>query len=361
MGMIALKCPSCGADIQLDGSREFGFCNYCGTKVMQDKIVVEHQGSLKIDNSELLNNYLIMAENALKASNGQEAQEYINKVLEIEPQNSYAWLLKMKTVEYSATIGDSKLTETSNYGENAIKFASEKDKANTEHEVYMYYLNRANTIMLIALSKLSDTAKLKELAGISMSGVAKGDVSRDLYFNLTTQALLYKQSVPTEYIKTHEDIQNSVATLAKLYGSVCEADAKRLEIYGSKLLESAIEARKKILISFKEGLPEEKAKEITNEKVSTNSNNGCYVATAIYGSYDCPQVWTLRRYRDNQLASTWYGRAFIHTYYTISPTIVKLFGDKKWFKHMWKGKLDRMVMRLNDEGVENTPYNDKEW
>ena len=69
--------------------------------------------------------------------------------------------------------------------------------------------------------------------------------------------------------------------------------------------------------------------------------SGCYVATCVYGSYDCPQVWTLRRYRDNTLASTWYGRAFIHTYYAVSPTIVKLFGDTKWFRKMWRGRLDR--------------------
>ena len=42
---------------------------------------------------------------------------------------------------------------------------------------------------------------------------------------------------------------------------------------------------------------------------------GCYVATAVYGSYDCPEVWTLRRYRDYSLAETWYGRAFIKLYY----------------------------------------------
>lgn len=88
---------------------------------------------------------------------------------------------------------------------------------------------------------------------------------------------------------------------------------------------------------------------------------GCYVATAVYGSYDCPQVWTLRRYRDYTLAETWYGRAFIHTYYAISPTLVKWFGHTEWFKKMWKGKLDRMVANLNAEGVEDTPYEDKEW
>ncbi len=95
--------------------------------------------------------------------------------------------------------------------------------------------------------------------------------------------------------------------------------------------------------------------------VEAAPTSGCYVATAVYGSYDCPQVWTLRRYRDCTLAETWYGRAFIHTYYAISPSLVRLFGDKKWFKQLWKGKLDRMVKKLNDKGVADTPYQDKAW
>jgi len=87
----------------------------------------------------------------------------------------------------------------------------------------------------------------------------------------------------------------------------------------------------------------------------------CYVATAVYGSYDCQEVWTLRRYRDNTLAETWYGRAFIKTYYAISPTLVKWFGHTQWFKNLWKGTLDRMVGRLQAKGVESTPYNDRVW
>ena len=93
---------------------------------------------------------------------------------------------------------------------------------------------------------------------------------------------------------------------------------------------------------------------------ATNSG-GCYVATAVYGSYDCPQVWTLRRFRDYTLAETWYGRAFIKTYYAISPTLVKWFGHTEWFKKMWKGKLDRMVAKLKAEGFEDTPYEDRKW
>ena len=90
-------------------------------------------------------------------------------------------------------------------------------------------------------------------------------------------------------------------------------------------------------------------------------SGACYVATAVYGSYDCPQVWTLRRFRDNTLAETWYGRLFIHTYYAVSPTLVKWFGHTEWFKKLWKGKLDRMVEKLQQEGVESTPYDDKVW
>ena len=94
---------------------------------------------------------------------------------------------------------------------------------------------------------------------------------------------------------------------------------------------------------------------------SSSNSGGCYVATCVYGSYDCPQVWTLRRYRDNTLAETWHGRAFIRAYYAISPTIVKLFGHTKWFRKMWKGKLDKMVSRLQKSGYESTPYEDRKW
>jgi len=90
-------------------------------------------------------------------------------------------------------------------------------------------------------------------------------------------------------------------------------------------------------------------------------SQGCYVATAVYGSYDCPEVWTLRRYRDHTLAENRYGRAFIKIYYAVSPTLVKWFGQTEWFKRMWRGKLDRMVAKLQAKGVEDTPYEDKNW
>lgn len=37
--------------------------------------------------------------------------------------------------------------------------------------------------------------------------------------------------------------------------------------------------------------------------------SGCYVATYVYGTYDCPELWVLRRWRDERLAESAQGRA----------------------------------------------------
>ncbi|MBQ9522184.1 MAG: InlB B-repeat-containing protein [Oscillospiraceae bacterium] len=87
----------------------------------------------------------------------------------------------------------------------------------------------------------------------------------------------------------------------------------------------------------------------------------CYIATSVYGSYDCPEVWTLRRFRDDVLGQTWYGRLFIKAYYATSPTLVRLFGDTEWFQNFWRDRLDNMVSDLQAQGFEDTPYQDMNW
>ena len=85
------------------------------------------------------------------------------------------------------------------------------------------------------------------------------------------------------------------------------------------------------------------------------------MATSVYGSYDCPEVWTLRRYRDEVLGETWYGRMFIKFYYAVSPTAVKLFGDCGWFQDFFRTRLDTMVENLQNSGFASTPYQDRTW
>lgn len=92
---------------------------------------------------------------------------------------------------------------------------------------------------------------------------------------------------------------------------------------------------------------------------SSGKKGGCYIATSVYGSYDCPQVWTLRRYRDNVLSKSYAGRAFIRAYYAISPKLVKYCGNTKVFKAFWRHMLDNWTTRLNAQGFSSKPYKDQ--
>ncbi len=94
---------------------------------------------------------------------------------------------------------------------------------------------------------------------------------------------------------------------------------------------------------------------------SHNSSGGCYVATCVYGSYDCPEVWTLRRYRDNYLAKSFFGKLFIKVYYAVSPTIVKMFGNYNGFRQFWRCVLNKKIAKLQKHGYESTPYEDKNY
>lgn len=56
---------------------------------------------------------------------------------------------------------------------------------------------------------------------------------------------------------------------------------------------------------------------------SSNSGGGCYIATMAYGDYDHPQVLKLRKFRDDKLSRSSFGRGFIKLYYHYSPKLVE--------------------------------------
>lgn len=74
---------------------------------------------------------------------------------------------------------------------------------------------------------------------------------------------------------------------------------------------------------------------------------GCYIATAVYGSYDAPQVMTLRRYRDETLRNTAFGRWFIRTYYRLSPPVAEKLKNAKHINRFVRSILDKWVEKIN--------------
>ncbi len=80
----------------------------------------------------------------------------------------------------------------------------------------------------------------------------------------------------------------------------------------------------------------------TNSSGSSTSS-GCYIATMAYGSYDHPQVRVLRNFRDEILAKSFLGRAFIRTYYFVSPKLVSLLKNHQVVNTILRKSLNQFI------------------
>ncbi|MGM9997879.1 MAG: CFI-box-CTERM domain-containing protein [Candidatus Bruticola sp.] len=170
------------------------------------------------------------------------------------------------------------------------------------------------------------------------------------YYDLSSED---KQDTLKRIVHTVAQIKRCLTMLSSQ--AIKKADINSWEELSFYRIKKALSAEFKIL--SREHPNEAYIKEL-KATVSSFTYGHCYIATAVYGSYDCPQVWTLRRFRDNTLASVWYGRAFIKVYYALSPILVKYFGSASLFKNICRAPLDYMVKELNTKGFEDTPYHD---
>ena len=339
---------------------DFFVCQGCGIKYTADdakKMVIEGtvdvQGTVKVDTSEELSNLYQIARRAKNDNNRENAAKYYDMILIKDPNS---WEATFYTVYFQAA---------------SCRIAEIKSAA----------ISVTNSISTV-LNLIKDTLPNKEEQKNAYLEVADRviDISQ-LFFNAAKKH--YKDD-------TSDGSWASPDSWTYAYSAVqciCELGDLLDEMYGSdtEANNRSVVAWKQAIIwlqYFQENLPMfaygdeiKRMKETTvpyyaskirkydsSYTVSTTATGCyCYVATCVYGSYDCPQVWTLRRYRDYTLSKKWYGRAFIRTYYAISPTIVKWFGHTDWFKTVWKSKLDKMVSELQSEGYESTPYNDRNW
>jgi len=66
----------------------------------------------------------------------------------------------------------------------------------------------------------------------------------------------------------------------------------------------------------------------------------CFIATAVYGDYDHPQVRKLRRFRDQVLLRSAPGRHFVRWYYRVGPGWAEWVHQKRLMRTIIKKCLD---------------------
>lgn len=105
MKLVKLACPNCNANLEIEETREFAFCTYCGTKIAIQKDVplistnkvIINNGVFITDNTENNNeakpsieNLILRAEDFFKKGKIDDAIIYFNRVLDIDIHNERA-------------------------------------------------------------------------------------------------------------------------------------------------------------------------------------------------------------------------------------------------------------------------------
>ncbi|MBT4993345.1 MAG: DnaJ domain-containing protein [Candidatus Marinimicrobia bacterium] len=79
---------------------------------------------------------------------------------------------------------------------------------------------------------------------------------------------------------------------------------------------------------------------------SSSTSGGCYIATAVYGDYEHPNVRIFRRFRDEVLLASILGRCFVRSYYLVSPTFAKRMSPDNRISRMIRVKFLNRFARL---------------
>lgn len=151
--MKQLTCEMCGSTDLVKQDGVF-VCQTCGCKYsieearkMMVEGTVEVAGTVKVDNSGLIDSYLQMAENALDASNNAEAENYANKIIEIDPRAWRAWFIKGKAAGWQTTGRNNRYPESIVNWINAYQFAPEAEKADLAAEIQSEAMNISMAIL----------------------------------------------------------------------------------------------------------------------------------------------------------------------------------------------------------------------
>lgn len=346
MSVVDAKCPNCGASIQLDNDRIEGFCSYCGSKIKVEeaqKFMI--QGTVKVDTSDELANLYQIARRAKDADNSENACKYYDMILVKDPNS---WEATFYVTYYQAMQCKiagicSAATSLLNCEKTVLELVQSTIPKENVKDIVCEIYSRLSTISYMLFS----AAQNHFIESINLQ--IGDDPFGQEYVNNAHASVFVMYSYGDLLIKMFGAEYSQVAALAWQDG----IKMHKQFIYLLDGKEKDIAMIDQYVSKIKEYDPT-----YVRPEIETKSG-GCYVATSIYGSYDCPQVWTLRRFRDNTLSNYLMGRIFIKTYYSISPILVKRFGETSIFKTVLTPILDKFVSSLNKRGVSDRPYKDK--
>jgi tetratricopeptide (TPR) repeat protein len=338
MPYVNVRCTSCGGEIQLDDTKEFGYCLHCGTKVMFQEAIQK----IELINLPKVENLMKIATSEFEGTHYTEAIEYYNRVLELDADNWEAIFYKAKSQCIMTPVNQFPIPPAIASAKKALAIATEKTKNKIELEI------------------IKDRI-LTELVALLHAQISKADLSEYARYDSMEAYIIYLNNylgcvVGLEFCASLiKDNPKEKEKLIAIYNGILDALAeasKHKALTNGRPVSASKNSRIDIIKNFDKYTaelisldPDAIMPEINRENVEGTSNF-CYIATAIYGSYDAPQVLILRKYRDNVLLHSALGRIFVKFYYRFSPLIVKYIGNNNITNHVVKQLLNKIVKIL---------------
>lgn len=167
--MAALVCDLCGGKLIM-GAGGIAVCDSCGMEHSADRVkekVQEIKGTVRVDNTHMIENYLEMANNAYNADNNVEAESYCNKIIEIDPTNYKAWFLKGKAAGWQSTLQNSRVSESVSAFAKALTNAPEEEKEELTEQAKEQIINLSKAMISLRGQRFAKWPDQEEANGFT--------------------------------------------------------------------------------------------------------------------------------------------------------------------------------------------------
>ncbi len=185
MKLVAMKCLSCGANIDLNSDKKVAYCPYCGAKMLIDDEIqrVELSGKVEVSGIPTLDRLCINAETFIGIGDFKNADRIIEEIYKNYPNDYRGYFLALLRKTRSETYTHSALSDTPKYNvysfynaiprindlcrlaNKALHFAPEEKKSEIK-DMAGYWLMPLKRISEDARAKVQEYYRLEEICHV---------------------------------------------------------------------------------------------------------------------------------------------------------------------------------------------------
>ncbi len=153
-------------------------------------------------------------------------------------------------------------------------------------------------------------------------------------------------------IANHQDKNNATQALELLDKAINILDNPQARLFKANIYNSlkqqpdALRELNHVIAHFSQSDFYIQARTMKDEIENPKSSGFCFIATAAYGSPLAPEVIYLRTFRDEVLLQSPLGKAFVKTYYFISPPLASLIDSVKSLQWLTRKAFLKPLLRV---------------